>query len=177
MPSEGSAETERNARLPPRDASTLDAPMWPAAMTSILPTLMKHPRDEEVFIDTSAFYAVLDADDEVHARARAGWSGLISSGNPLVTSNYVCVETCALVQARLGMDAVRVLFDDMLPMVTVVILDETLHTNSIATLLGANRRNLSLVDCTSFAVMRHRSTVTAFAFDRHFAEQGFQVVS
>ena len=151
--------------------------MWPAAMTPISSPLMKHPRGEEVFIDTSAFYAVLDADDEVHAQARVGWHGLIRDGKPLVTSNYVCVETCALVQARLGMDAVRVLFDDMLPMVTVVMLDETLHTNAIATLLGANRRNLSLVDCTSFAVMRHRGTVTAFAFDQHFAEQGFRLVS
>lgn len=71
----------------------------------------------------------------------------------------------------------RVLFDDMLPMVTVVMLDETPPTNAIVTLLGANRRNLSLVDCTSFAVVRHRSTVTAFAFDQHFAEQGFQLVS
>lgn len=146
-------------------------------MTPILSLLMKHPRGEEIFIDTSAFYAVLDADDEVHAQARVGWLGLIRDGRPLVTSNYVCVETCALVQARLGMDAVRVLFDDMLPMVTVVMLDETLHTKAIATLLGANRRNLSLVDCTSFAMMRHRSTVIAFAFDQHFAEQGFQLVS
>ena len=146
-------------------------------MTPILPLRMKHPRSEEVFIDTSAFYAVLDADDEVHAQARVEWTGLIRDGGPLVTSNYVCVETCALVQARLGMDAVRVLFDDMLPIVTVVMLDETLHTNAIATLLGANRRNLSLVDCTSFAVMRQRGTVRAFAFDQHFAEQGFQLVS
>ena len=75
------------------------------------------------------------------------------------------------------MDAVRVLFDDMLPIVTVVMLDETLHANAIATLLGANRRNLSLVDCTSFALMRQRGTVRAFAFDQHFAEQGFQLVS
>lgn len=177
MPSGRSTEAERSGRLPSQDASILDAPMWPVAMTPILPLHMNHPRSEEVFIDTSAFYAVLDADDEAHAQARAGWTGLIRDGRPLVTSNYVCAETCALVQARLGMDAVRVLFDDMLPIVTVVMLDETLHTNAIATLLGANRRNLSLVDCTSFAVMRHRDTVTAFAFDQHFAEQGFQLVS
>ncbi len=43
---------------------------------------MKHPGSEEVFIDTSAFYAVLDADDEAHAQARAGWRGLIRAGNP-----------------------------------------------------------------------------------------------
>ena len=85
--------------------------------------------------------------------------------------------TCALVQARLGMDAVRVLFDDMLRIVTVVMLNGTLHTNALAALLGANRRNLSLVDSTIFAAMRHRGTVTVFAFDRRFAEQGFQPVS
>lgn len=146
-------------------------------MTNISSPLMKHPGSEEVFIDTSAFYAVLDADDGAHAQARAGWRGLIRAGNPLVTSNYVCVETGALVQARLGMDAVRVLFDDMLPMVAVVMVDGTLHTTAVASLLGANRRNLSLVDCTSFALMRQRGTVRVFAFDRHFAEQGFQLVS
>ena len=92
MPSEGSTETGRNVRSPPRDVSILDAPTWPVAMTPILPLLMKHPRSEEVFIDTSAFYAALDADDTVHAQARVGWMGLIRDGKPLVTSNYVGVE-------------------------------------------------------------------------------------
>jgi len=31
----------------------------------------------------------------------------------------------------------------------------------------------TLVDCTSFEVMRSRSITTAFAFDEHFEEQGF----
>ena len=137
---------------------------------------MEHPKNDEVFVDTSAFYAVLDADDEVHVRASAGWRALIEGGRPLVTSSYVCVETSALVQARLGMDAVRALFGDVLAMVTVVTIDEALHTNAVATLLGANRRDLSLVDCTSFAVMRQRGIASAFAFDRHFAEQGFDFV-
>ena len=53
-------------------------------MTPILPLLMKHPRSEEVFIDTSAFYAVLDADDEVHAQARVGWLGLVCSNKLLM---------------------------------------------------------------------------------------------
>ena len=98
-PSEESTETGRSVRSPPWDAFIPDAPTWPVAMTPILLPLMKHPRGEEVFIDTSAFYAVLDAEDEVHAQARVGWLGLIRDGKPLVTSNYVCVETCVLVQA------------------------------------------------------------------------------
>ena len=137
---------------------------------------MTNPKNGEVFVDTSAFYAVLDADDEAHAQASTAWRGLIQRERPLVTSSYVCVETSALVQARLGMDAVRALFDDVLPMVTMVTVDEELRSNAVAILLGANRRDLSLVDCASFAVMRQRAIVSAFAFDRHFAEQGFEFV-
>ena len=137
---------------------------------------MTNPKNDEVFVDTSAFYAVLDADDEAHVQASTEWHGLIDGQRPLVTSSYVCVETSALVQARLGMDAVRALFHDVLPMVTVVTVDEAVHKNAVATLLGANRRDLSLVDCASFAVMRQRGIVSAFAFDRHFAEQGFGFV-
>ncbi|MDP2857839.1 MAG: VapC toxin family PIN domain ribonuclease, partial [Bacillota bacterium] len=43
-----------------------------------------------------------------------------------------------------------------------------------AALLTAGRRNLSLVDCVSFDVMRRLGMEKAFAFDAHFAEQGFQ---
>lgn len=97
---------------------------------------VKHPVSDEVFVDTSAFYAVLDADDAVHA-----------------------------------------LFKDLLPVVTVVAIDEAHHTNAVATLLGVNRRNLSLVDCSSFAMMHQRGITAAFAYDRHFAQQGFRLIS
>ena len=129
-----------------------------------------------VFVDTSALYAALDANDDAHARARSAWTELINSRRPLLTTNYVCVESAALLQARLGMDAVRVLFDDLLPVVTVVLIDEALHAQAVATFLDANRRRLSLVDCASFAVMRRRGISAAFAFDPHFAERGFQLV-
>ncbi len=74
------------------------------------------------------------------------------------------------------MDAVRVLFHEVLPTVTVVNVDESLHTNAVATFLGANGSDLSLVDCVSFTVMRQRGVAAAFAFDRHLAEQGFGFV-
>ena len=75
------------------------------------------------------------------------------------------------------MDAVRALFGDVLPMVTVVTVDEALRVNAVAALLGANRRDLSLVDCTSFALMRQRGIASAFAFDRHFANRALSACS
>jgi len=41
--------------------------------------------------------------------------------------------------------------------------------------LAAARRQLSLVDCASFVVMRAHGLTRAFGFDAHFAEQGFTV--
>ena len=59
-----------------------------------------------VFVDTSALYAVLDADDGKHSPACAEWQRLLLNSS-LVTTNYVLVETTALLQHRLGVEAVR----------------------------------------------------------------------
>jgi predicted nucleic acid-binding protein len=47
------------------------------------------------------------------------------------------------------------------------------HQAGLAALLTAGSRPLSLVDCVSFETMRTIGLHVAFAFDRHFAEQGF----
>ena len=125
------------------------------------------------FADTSALYAVLDRDDENHQTARATWDLLLKSGAILVTSNYVLVETCALVQRRLGLDALRILQDDIFPLLTVEWISRAQHDSAIAVVLSAGRKGLSLVDCVSFGLMRSAGLRKAFAFDRHFVEQGF----
>ena len=128
-----------------------------------------------VFVDTSALYAVLDRDDVNHSAAATTYESLLE-GRALVTHAYVAVETTALVQRRLGLEAVRALADDVLPAVDLVFVDEALHRAAEASLLAAGRRDVSLVDWTSFELMRRLSVVEAFAFDDDFAEQGFDVV-
>lgn len=127
-----------------------------------------------VFVDTSAVLAVLDADDQFHARARDVWTELIERAETLVCTSYVLVETFALVQSRLGLDAVRTLVEDVLPWVQVHWVTEADHRTAVTALLTAGRRQLSLVDCVSFAVMRHLQLRTVFAFDSDFAAQGFE---
>ncbi len=125
------------------------------------------------FIDTSAFLALLDADDQRHAEAVERWHELAEQEAALVTTNYVVVETIAVAQHRLGIDAVRTLVGDVLPLVHLVFVTDDSHAAALSTLLAAGRRRLSLVDCVSFQVMRDLSITTAFAYDPHFAEQGF----
>lgn len=126
------------------------------------------------YIDTSAIYAVLDRDDAHHPRAKDTWTDLLRRKTPLVTSNYVLVETTALVQSRLGMAAVRTFQEAMCPVFGVHWTDEALHKKGMSGVLSANRRELSLVDCVSFALMHELGIRDVFAFDPHFSEQGFQ---
>jgi predicted nucleic acid-binding protein len=128
-----------------------------------------------IFIDTSAFFALLDRDDDNHERAKSAWAGILGRENTLVTSNYVLVETFALLQNRLGMIAVRAFQGDLFPILNVEFVNLETHRSGISALLAAAKRNLSLVDCVSFELMVSLGIKTAFAFDTHFKEAGFQV--
>jgi len=131
-----------------------------------------------IFVDTSALFAVLDRDDWAHEPARDAWTRMLSSdeGPLLVTSNYVLVETFALTQARLGMEAARLFHDSVLPVLRVHWITREEHESATQALLITGRRRLSLVDCSSFHLMRRLGIDRVFAFDRHFAEQGFEAV-
>jgi len=130
----------------------------------------------KIFLDTSAFFALLDRDDGNHNAAKNAWAEIMSGGNTLVTSNYVLVETLALLQNRLGMTAVRAFEGDLFPILNVEFVNLETHRSGTSALLAAAKRNLSLVDCVSFELMRTLGIKTVFAFDAHFKEAGFQVM-
>ncbi len=132
---------------------------------------------EAFFIDTSALYALLDRDDEKHAEARSLWAQLLEAQPPLLTHNYVLVESFALVQRRLGLEAARSLQQDIVPILDVVWVDEKLHQAAVEGLLAAGSRTVSLVDRVSFALMRRQRLQTAFAFDEDFTREGFQLLA
>ena len=129
-----------------------------------------------VFIDTSAFLAVLDAGDANHAAAKALWEKTIIGGDVLVCHNYILVETSALISRRLGIEAVRIFESDIVPILRVEWVTRDIHNAAVGAFLVAARRTLSLVDCVSFEVMRKAGIGAALAFDRHFQEYGYRLI-
>lgn len=127
----------------------------------------------KVFTDTSAFYVLLDRDDQNHIRAKETWIELIDSNNLCVTTNYVIVETLALLQSRMGISAVRGFQEDIIPILLVEWVDSEIHNAAVSALLAVSKRKLRLVDCSSFVIMRRTGMKSVFAFDPHFREQGF----
>jgi predicted nucleic acid-binding protein len=128
------------------------------------------------FTDTSALYALLDADDERHPKASIWFKAWAqSNGDTLITHNYAVIETAALVQRRLGQTATRSLFEDLLSALHVAFIDDHLHKLAEGAYLAAPN-GPSFVDCVSFQFMRLRGMREAFAFDGRFTQQGLKTV-
>ena len=128
-----------------------------------------------VLVDTSALYALLDRNDPNHRESSRTWSSLASQ-TEVVTHAFVVVEATALVQRRLGADAVRELHDDLLEPVRVVQVNGDLYRSAVTALLATRARAVSLVDFASFEFMRSTHIAEAFAFDTDFRAFGFQTI-
>jgi predicted nucleic acid-binding protein len=126
-----------------------------------------------VFIDTSAFLAALDKGDKFHPAAANKWSALARGKSELWTTDYVRLESWSLIQRRLGAEAVMAFQDDWLPLCKVHEVGPAGFERAAAQWRIAQRRNLSLVDLTSFDAMRQLAIRTALAFDEHFQEMGY----
>lgn len=129
-----------------------------------------------LFVDTSAILAYLDADQPRHEEVVGAWKLAVEEARTLYTSNYVLVESFALTQRRLGLAAARGLADSLVPLMTTFWVDEELQQAALSALFTAARRGLSLVDCTSFELMRRHGLTDVLALDEDFARQGFEVL-
>jgi predicted nucleic acid-binding protein len=128
-----------------------------------------------IFVDTGAWYALVDTDDADHGAAAAF---LAANTVPLITTNAVFSETVTLIRYRIGHEAARIFGQKLkessfVRMVAVTPADEERAWEIFA---KYGDQDFSFVDCTSFAVMQRMKLTQAFAFDRHFKVMKFTVV-
>jgi predicted nucleic acid-binding protein len=131
---------------------------------------------DEVFADTSALYALLVANDDRHQAARDALGLVEAEGLGLVSSSFVLQETAALLAARIGLEAVRRFHRGVVPVLDVEWVGRGLFERGMAAHLAAGSPRVSLTDWTSVEIMRDRGIGLAFAFDRHFEAQGFELI-
>jgi len=127
-----------------------------------------------IFMDTSAIYALADKADPNHITAYNKFEDILKSGEVPLLHNYILVESAALLQARLGLPSANLFLKDARSF-EVEWVDLDLHKEAEKELERIGKRAISLVDCTSFIVMRRRRVQRAFAFDPDFKDQGFLI--
>ncbi len=128
------------------------------------------------FVDTSAAYALLVRTEDRHRDVVRAFRGLVEARRALWTTSYVIVETMALLQHRIGLEAVRDFLDHFVPLFSVEWVSEALHAGGVARLLREDRRRLSLVDCVSLECIHARGIGDVLALDPHFEEAGCRVL-
>jgi predicted nucleic acid-binding protein len=123
-----------------------------------------------VLWDSSAILALLDADDADHGRAATVARQLASERRPSFITNYVEVESHALLVRKLGRAIARDwLLTASLPVVRASEVDEKRGRELLA---RYHDKDWTLCDAISFAVMDAHQVPTAFTFDRHFRQYG-----
>jgi predicted nucleic acid-binding protein len=129
-----------------------------------------------IFIDTSAFIALIESDDEFHAAAANLFKEAVESDEKLFTSNYVLLETIFLLQREIGLPAVNDFRKLMLPLIIVIWVDEKINNDCLNNLIAAEKRKISLTDYSSFYILDSFKIDRVFTFDKHFKEKGYQIL-
>jgi len=130
-----------------------------------------------LFIDTSAFIALIDKDDQYHAQAREFYQKKLNPLFKLITTNFVVCETINFLRARLPLKYAVEYRDDIISskIVSIIHITPNMENSAFTVMKRHKDKNYSFTDCTSFVVMKELGVSTSFTFDDHFRQMGFTV--
>ncbi len=132
----------------------------------------------EIFVDTSAWYAIEDGSDADHDIALS-FKEEIAENCHLVTTNYVLDETYTLLLLNISYNCTVKSKNDIDLMtesgiLVVVYISEPMERSAWEVFERSNiDKEWSFTDCTSKVVMDQRKINEVFAFDHHFEQMGF----
>ena len=126
----------------------------------------------KIFIDTGAFIALTDADDENHKAAKMYYKNATEKGMRFLTTNYVVCETMNYLRAKIS-HSVAIIFWENIKKTNLI---ETFYITPLMENEAFNifkqytDKDFSFTDCTSFTVMKSLKLNKSFAFDKHFEQ-------
>jgi predicted nucleic acid-binding protein len=129
----------------------------------------------EVFVDTSGFYAMLVQDDDKHAVAQRITRDARRRKRGFVTTDYVLDETATLLKARGFAHLLERLFEtlDDSRACRIEWTDAERFQEVRAYFLKHSDQDWSFTDCLSFRVMARFRLREALTKDSHFQHVGF----
>jgi predicted nucleic acid-binding protein len=131
----------------------------------------------QLFVDTSAYFALTDKRDENHEAAVRVIHQFIREHVELLTTNYIVAETHTLLLNRIGhttaLQVIEALYKSQTRIYRV---REAEERKALDIIRLYTDKKFSLVDAISFATMERFHVTQAFAFDHHFAQYGFSLL-
>jgi len=135
-------------------------------------------KDNTIFVDTGAWFALADESDQYHKQAVDVYPGLFRDKHHLTTTNLVIAETYILIRRAIGHQPAMTFLENIAasPRVSKIYSDQTLEKNAEDILGKYQDQDFSYADAVSFAAMKHYGIHLAFSFDQHFVTAGFTII-
>ena len=130
-----------------------------------------------LFVDTSAWIALHDRNDQYHDKAVSKALEIKKHRMELMTSEYIFDESITLMRFRTSHPAAVLFGESLLNSAIVRLVDITDEDRAKAWEFFKKYKDkeLSFTDCTSFVLMKHMRLQKVFTFDKHFKQMGFEM--
>lgn len=130
-----------------------------------------------LFVDTSGWGNLIDGSQPFHFLASSLYRLARQQNQKMITTNYVIAELVALLSSPLRLPRKQAIaFVQNLkasPYIEIQHIDAEADAEAWQLLASRGDKEWSLVDCSSFIVMRQRNILEALTNDHHFEQAGF----
>jgi predicted nucleic acid-binding protein len=129
----------------------------------------------KVFVDTAAWIALINVDDDFHEQAKQVKAQLKRDKYYLVTSDFVLLEV-ADGFASPDVRSQTISFINRLNNLQgllIISISQTLFNEGWKLYSQRLDKGWSLTDCISFVIMQQQEITIAFTSDKHFEQAGF----
>jgi len=133
---------------------------------------------QKVFVDTGGLLALALVHDPYHGRASEGWTALQRGGARACTSVPVIIETFTYLQRKIDRRVAESWSEGLARTRLEVLACEAVDlANAWQWLRRREMHKLSIVDATSFEILRKNKIRQVLGFDTHFAQAGFRLIA
>ncbi len=130
---------------------------------------------KKVFVDTAAWLALINVDDDFHLAAKQVKKRLQQEGYQFVTTDFIFLEVADALTSPLIRQQTITFINSLkkLPILEVIPISNSLYEQGWILYSQRLDKDWGLTDCISFVVMQHLNISLAFTSDKHFQQAGF----
>lgn len=135
------------------------------------------PKNNDLFVDTSGWAYYIDKLDALHPLVIKHVHSVLAKKQSLVTTNYIIAELVALLSSRYHLSRNRLveIINSLKreQSIKIVHIGQDIDDEAWRLLETRLDKEWSLVDASSFVVMKQRGITHALTSDHHFMQAGF----